>query len=190
VRRERDFGELVGNDLESGEDERLRRVHELLVTAGPPPTLPRTLVRPPLPRPRRWTAALALAAALVAAAFVSGYFLGDRDTDFYARRSVPMHGLGQNALASAQIRIGQRDSRGNLPLVLEVRGLKPLARSSWYELYLTKDGREVASCGTFSVGRGTTRVRLTIPYDLEHYDGWVIEASSWHGRTTPPLLST
>src|ERR671936_1903421 len=34
-----DFDELVGPDAEAGERERLRRLHDLLVAAGPPPDL-------------------------------------------------------------------------------------------------------------------------------------------------------
>jgi hypothetical protein len=34
------FDELIGPDLPPGDRERLRRVHELLVAAGPPPEMP------------------------------------------------------------------------------------------------------------------------------------------------------
>ena len=44
-----DFDELVGgDDLPGPERERLQRVHELLVAAGPPPELPPELVQPDL----------------------------------------------------------------------------------------------------------------------------------------------
>ena len=58
-----DFDELVGTDLEDGERQRLLRVHELLVEAGPPPEL---ALRTPValdPRRRRgaWVAIAARA---------------------------------------------------------------------------------------------------------------------------------
>ena len=45
-----DFDELVGNVEEPDERERLRRVHELLVEAGPPPDLSPALssIEPPV----------------------------------------------------------------------------------------------------------------------------------------------
>ena len=71
-----DFDDLVGSDLDPGERARLERVHELLVTAGPPPEAafdaPVTL----LPTRRRG-ALLALAAALAVAAFALGAALVD-----------------------------------------------------------------------------------------------------------------
>ena len=60
-----DFDDLVGGDLPADERERLRRVHDLLVEAGPPPELPEGLqpipeeergnVYPLFPK-RRWAA--------------------------------------------------------------------------------------------------------------------------------------
>jgi hypothetical protein len=41
-----DFEELVGGDLEPRERERLLRVHEALVAAGPPPELTPDLAAP------------------------------------------------------------------------------------------------------------------------------------------------
>ena len=48
-----DFRELVGEDLPRDEEERLRRVHELLVAAGPPPELPPHLQEPVEPEQER-----------------------------------------------------------------------------------------------------------------------------------------
>ena len=42
-----DFHELVGGEGTPEEQERLRRVHDLLIAAGPPPELPRRLSRAP-----------------------------------------------------------------------------------------------------------------------------------------------
>ena len=84
-----DFDDLVGSGLPPGERERLRRTHDLLRAAGPPPELSPALRVPPgapppadvigFPRgfPRRRLAASVVAAAAVAlAAFGGGYLAG------------------------------------------------------------------------------------------------------------------
>ena len=81
-----DFRELVGNDLSPEERERLERVHNLLVEAGPPPELPPKLVQPDLdPREesvvrfmplRRAGLMLGLVAAIALVAFVGGFVSG------------------------------------------------------------------------------------------------------------------
>ena len=52
------FGDLVGNDFSPGERERLERVHDMLVAAGPPPELPQELAEAPRYHPdvRIWEA--------------------------------------------------------------------------------------------------------------------------------------
>src|SRR2546430_14114390 len=82
-----DFRDLVGAGLTPEERERLERVHDLLVEAGPPPELPPALIDPSrqldapvvqLPR-RRIGAVIALAAALALAAFLGGYLAGQNE---------------------------------------------------------------------------------------------------------------
>src|SRR5438128_1531447 len=107
--REPDFHELVGDDLAPAEEERLRGVHDLLVAAGPPPQLPRTLARAPAPRRRAWLAGLALAAALAVGAFLGGYFLGGGGGGFETAHRVPMHGVGSATGASALIDVAEAD---------------------------------------------------------------------------------
>ena len=65
------FDELVGTDLEPDERERLERVHELLLAAGPPPELGEAKVVRIAPRRRRGVL-LALAAAIAVTAFALG----------------------------------------------------------------------------------------------------------------------
>jgi hypothetical protein len=180
-----DFRELVGDDLPAAERDRLRRVHELLVAAGPPPELSPALERAPtpggrvalLPRRRRG-ALLALAAALAAAAFGAGFFLGDRDeapgvgaiqTDFV----LSMHGTQAAPGAVASLVVGKRDDDGNWPMQLTVRNLPPL-EDSHYELYLTRKGKLADSCGTFFVRSDKTVAHLNAAYRLKEFDGWVI----------------
>src|SRR5262249_11622940 len=85
-------------------------------------------------------------------------------------------GVGPSSSASASLVLGQTDSVGNVPLVMKIRGLKPLEHG-WYTLWLTKDGKAIAPCGTFAVGaHGTTEVQFSVAYDLKRYDGWVVDA--------------
>ena len=53
-----DFDELIGDDVDDLERARLRRVHDLLVAAGPPADMPAALAAPPVVglrrRRRRW----------------------------------------------------------------------------------------------------------------------------------------
>lgn len=181
-----DFRELVGDDVPAAERERLFRVHELLVAAGPPPDLPPALERPPttggrlafLPRRRRG-AFLALAAALAAASFGAGYFIADRgaepraqafETDFVLR----MRGTQAAPGAVASLVVGQRDDDGNWPMELTVRNLPPLGEEGRYELFLTRRGVIGPSCGTFFVASDRAVAHLNAPYQLRQYDGWVI----------------
>ena len=194
--REPDFNELVGEDVPAAETDRLRRAHDLLLAAGPLPELPPGLAEPNvgerrtrrdenvyqlLPK-RRTGAALALAAAIALIAFLGGYLSGYRHNGFTAQYSVPMHasaGLG----GSAQIKIGERDSHGNLPLRLEIKGL-PKLNAGYYEMYLTR-GKRLWTCGTFTAGgQNTVKVSLTIPYQLRNGDGWIV-TKELPGRSTP-----
>jgi hypothetical protein len=194
--REPDFNELVGEDVPAEESARLRRAHELLLAAGPVPELPPGLEEPSLgdrraqrtenvyellPR-RRVGAALALAAAIALVAFVGGYTAGFRHDGFAAHYTVPMHSAS-GASALAKIKIGNRDSHGNWPLRLELTGL-PRLKHGYYEMYLTR-GKRMLTCGTFAGGgRETVKVRLTVPYDLERGDGWIV-TKVFPGRLGP-----
>lgn len=184
------FDDLIGTDGLTADDEaRLRRVHQLLLAAGPPPDLSPELQHPPVPggaadrpevtfllrRRRGLAAVLALAAAL--AAFAGGYAFGhskSKTATFAAIRSVPMHGTaGRHGL----IRLGEEDSVGNWPMVVDVSGLPELTGSQgYYELWLTRHGKAVAPCGSFRVHGNTTSVRFTVPYKLQGFDGWVVTA--------------
>jgi hypothetical protein len=184
----REFDDLVDAEgLEPEQERRLRRVHDLLVEAGPPPDLPPALEQPPTgggDRPgeivqfplhpgRRRVAVAVLAAALAAAAFGIGFLIasgGDND-NFDAQRVVAMHGRG-DALAS--IRLGEPDSVGNWPMELAVTGLPEQPRRGYYALWLTRDGKPIAVCGTFRVHDKKTVVRLNAPYQLKRFDGWIV----------------
>jgi hypothetical protein len=189
-----DFDELAEGTTPE-ERARLQRAHEALLAAGPPPELPSRLTDAPATAPRvtflarrRAEVAFAAAAALVAVAFGIGFFLGDRGGEFRKSGSVAMHGVGAAQAASASIVLGQRDSDGNWPMLVKIRGLKPLD-NGWYELFLTKKGKKIAPCGTFAVrDKGVTEVRLSIAYDLRFYDGWIVVAYDLDTHKTGPAL--
>ena len=173
------FDELVGDIEDPAERERLRRVHELLVSVEAPPELSPAARTPEVPVqlfPRRRRYALALiAAALAAALFGSGYLIGGRSDDVEAVAVIPMSGVGDGRGASASIELLPQDESGNWPLNVLLRGLEPSKdRLDYYELWLTKGGKLVDSCGRFTVHPGLTRVTLSVPYGLRRYDGWVV----------------
>jgi hypothetical protein len=194
-----DFRELVGDDVSTEEQERLERVHDLLVQAGPPPELSPALAEPRtdpvrenvsfLPR-RRLGAALSLAAALALVAFLGGYLAGYRHQGFAATFTRSMHAsAGTDPRASADIRLGTRDAQGNLPLELVVRNLKPLPNGGYYEMYLTR-GQAQFTCGTFAGGASKGRYRMTVPYEFHRGDGWIVVAEHPGRRSQRVVLTT
>jgi Anti-sigma-K factor rskA len=197
------FDDMVDREgLASDDEARLRRVHDLLVQAGPPPDLPPSLERPPtapaeaevvqfplLPR-RRWTMAAVAAIAVVVLAFGGGYLVGHGKTkpaEFATTRALPMH--GGNALAV--LRLASKDGAGNWSMQLEINNL-PTQQDprAYYELWLTKNGKPVAPCGSFRVNARTTTVRLSVPYSLERFDGWIVTRQDAGVHTPGPVVLT
>jgi hypothetical protein len=197
------FDDIIDREgLGADEEARLRRVHELLVQAGPPPDLPPGLERPPtapaeaeivqfplLPR-RRWTLAAVAAIALVLLAFGGGYLVGHgktKPTSFATKRVVPMH--GGNALAF--LRVSSKDSAGNWPMELEVNNLPTQSNpKDYYELWLSRKGKPIAPCGTFRVNERTTTLRLSVPYDFSRFDGWVVTRQAAGKHEPGPVVLT
>jgi hypothetical protein len=188
----KEFDELTG-DLSPEERVRLRRVHDLLVEAGPPPELPASLRRAPSPAGallslRRRVAPIALAAAVAAVAFGAGFFLADEREDFEPVRTVALRGVGPQADAAGTIELGGRDAAGNYPLRLHVHGLEPVGPEGYYELLLTRNGEAIASCGTFKAEPGEMSVPLTVGYAIERFDGWVVTAHPRRHLDDPPVV--
>lgn len=199
-----DLGDLLPDDLEPGELERLRRVHELLLAAGPPAELPPHLAQPPQPdRGRvvafaryRWKAAGLAAAAAAAILFGIGFLAGHSTSggDFKAVYGpIAMHGSGGTANALAQIWIGPKDAAHNWTSQMKVRGLPALPAGSYYALYLTeaRTGKRVLLCTAFAVHKGVTTVSFSYPGDATG-KGWVIVADDTGAGDQPaaPLLWT
>jgi len=187
-----DFDQLVDLTGVSPEDQaRLRRVHDLLVAAGPPAELPSGLapslnVTSPVgvadaeviafPRRRRTAAAILIAAAVAVACFSGGYVLANQahhSGTLHATRVVGLSGE-QNSLAS--LRVGASDANGNWPVQLTVRGLPPLhGTDSHYLLMLTQDGKPTWVCGMFKVGsNGATTVTFSVPYRITGQTKWAV----------------
>lgn len=186
------FDDLVGADLEPRERDRLLRVHELLVAAGPPPELPSELDAAPraatvhaFPR-RRWVLA-ALAATLTVVVFAAGYLAGDRSDDPGTFATYAMSGVGATPAASGSLEIYDADAAGNWPMRLQVSGLGPAQSGRPYELWLTKGGELAAACGSFLADAdGATVVPMNAPWRLRDFDAWVIVEQG----SEAPLLTT
>ncbi len=180
------FDELVGTDLDIAERARLERVHELLIEAGPPPELPSRAPARPHPRRRRG-ALLAIAAALTLAVFAVGVVVGDRSDGRGVEFVVAMSGTAAAAEASASLAVFDIDEAGNWPMEVTVQGLAPAVSGRAYELWLTKNGKLAALCGSFlTEPDGSAVVPMNAPYKLKAFDGWVVVEEG----TTAPLLRT
>lgn len=181
-----DIRDIIGDDIEPGELERLERVHALLQQAGPPPELSPAVERAPklpsanvVPFPRRYRfTAVAAAAVAACALFGIGYLVGGGSSQDPIR-TVAMSGPSQ---ASAELAVFGKDTAGNWPMRLDVRGLA----SGRYELWLTRGGKLVEPCGAFAAGAGETSVPLNAPYRLRDFDGWVVVSAG----DREPVLTT
>ena len=192
-----DFDELLGPEVESGERERLRRVHDLLVAAGPPaelspeleagPPLQLTLTRRRLrrPVPRR---ALLLAAAIVVliGVFFAGYATGNksRSSDSFGNATVlRLHATSAAPQAQGALSVGESDDAGNWPMHLVATGLPRLPKDGYYMVFLTRHGKAVAPCGSFITHGGDGDAYLNAPYRLRGA-GWVVTLQR-HGDHEP-----
>ena len=162
------------------------------LAATPPPTAKRTRddVVAFLPR-RRAGALLSLAAALALIAFLGGYLAGHHE-GFNSVYKVRMHATAAAPGASALIDVGQLDKAGNWPLLVHVRHLKPLAPGGYYEMYVTRGGKRIGTCGTFRISGSSAEVRLNAPYKLGHGVGWVVvsRAAGAPASVEPAVLTT
>ena len=179
------FDDLIETDVSGAERDRLEKVHELLVVAGPPPelspkleagpTLAMTMSRPAKPRGRR-IALLAAMLAILAVAFVLGYVAGNHGGGLASAQTMQLSGTHASPTALASLQILPSDTSGNWPMKLTATGLPKLGRTGYYEVFLVRNGKIYAPCGSF-VSRGAGRgidVTLNAPYDLQPHDTWVV----------------
>ncbi len=188
------FEDLIGPEVSGAERDRLRRMHELLLAAGPPPelspeieagpTLAMTLDRRRSVRRFRGRAALLVAAALaVAAVFVGGYAVGNHNggkaVGAPGGRTLVLHGTAAARGAFASLHVA-KPMWGNWPMTLAVSGL---GRGE-YEVYVMRDGKPWAPCGTFVVRRSGVGITVTLnaPYALRAGDSWVVTKQTRHDR--------
>jgi hypothetical protein len=191
VTRTPNFDELIGPPSEQDEQverERLRRVHDLLLQAGPPPELSpqieagptfAMMLQRPRRRARRGITLLAATVAVAALAFLAGYATGnDGGNGNGAPKGRTLSLIGTKAApgAFASLRIEPADAAGNWPMLISVTGLPKLPPGGYYTVYLVRHGKPLAPCGTFVVadkGSGAP-VWLNAPYELHKGDSWVV----------------
>jgi hypothetical protein len=190
-----DFDELIGDDVRGTERERLEHVHELLVAAGPPaelpphlesPTLAMTMARRP-GRVRRRVVAIAVIAAVLAIAFVLGYLAGNRGGGLSAETSLQLTGTKAAPNALASLRVLPVDRSGNWPMRLAATGLPKLGHKWYYEVFLVRNGKIYAPCGSF-VSTGTVDVSLNAPYRLRPHDTWVVTKQHWGDKSAGTVV--
>jgi hypothetical protein len=192
-----DFRDLVGNDLSADEEARLRRAHDLLVAAGPPPELPQQLAEPPSPQgrlvslaQRRLRTAVVLAAALVLAAFAVGYLIGaGNDESSSGFEPVQTAVLGKSGGRLAVVRIGHTDGDGNTTMLVTLEKLDHLPDGDYYTLFMTRGGKPIVICGTFNVDDDkTTTVRFNVGYEIDRFDGLMLAEYRRATHRNKPLL--
>jgi hypothetical protein len=198
-----DFDDLV-EDLDQDERDRLRRVHDLLLAADPPPELTPKLERPAEPPTadiaffpkRRHAAAAVAAAAIFVAAFGGGDLIGHAGggDEFEATEVVTLNPTArapENARASIQI--GRKDEAGNWEMLVTVGGLEKIQRRAYYRLWLQRGNRVSLPCGDFVVAGTDDRaeVRFTVSYDVKPGDKWIVayQAPRKHDEPGPILLT-
>jgi hypothetical protein len=96
-----------------------------------------------------------------------------------------MQGTAAAPNAVASIAVLERDESGNWPMAMTVRGLPKLPEDQRYELWLTKDGKLLESCGTFRADTDSV-VYLNAPFRLRG-KGWAVTRA---GQRRPLLLKT
>jgi len=197
----RDFDEMIGHDVESGERERLRRTHDLLVQAGPPPELPphlesgptlgMTLGRGRKNRPTRRIALLAAALCVLGVVFLGGYITGNDGGALASGRTIELHGTAAAPNALASLKVLPADAAGNWPMTLSATGLPKLGPKDYFEVFVYRNGKIFAPCGSFVAKAGpdnAVQIKLNAPYDLQPGDTWVVTQHAWDEAGTGRIV--
>ena len=193
-----EFEDIV--DVDDVERERLRRVHDLLVAAGPPPELTPELAAGPTLRMtlgqrtgrrfmQRRVALLAAAFVVLALTFLVGYISGN--TSVTAHGSLmQLAGTAAAPRAQASLRLDDVDQQGNYPMELAAVGLPKLEAKGYYEVFLVRRGKIVGPCGSFVVSKSKqpVSVNLTAPYAVRSGDGWIVTKQTWGDTKAGPVV--
>ena len=200
-----EFEDLVDVEEAGADAERLRRIHDLLVQAGPPPELDPALQSPPdvfgrrvaddlaARRARRGGAFqfgglryLAAAAAIAAVAFGVGRATSHSSNDFASARTIAFHSTAAAPQAIATLEIGNA-SHGNWPMHLTADALPALHGKDYYAVFLTRNGKVVGPCGYFHVRNGRADAYLNAPYELNGA-GWIVTRQHPGDRKLGPVV--
>jgi len=189
------FDELIGDEPDGVERDRLRRAHNLLLEAGPPPelkpemeagpTLAMTLSRTrTIARKRRPFLLTAAAAALVAAVIglgVLGRGHGHQYPSFSLRGTV----FSPNASGTLYI-VSTKTSTPRMKI--EVKGLAAIKKP--YVVYLVRNGKAIAPCGSFTVADPNREVTAVLhsPYPVQSSDKWIVTGPGLGNRIGPTVL--
>ena len=192
----------VREGLEPDEEARLRRVHDLLVQAGPPPDLPPALERTPeaaeaeivqfplLPR-RRWVAAALVAAtrrrcSRSAAATCSATRRRPIRVRVEARRADARQRRGAGAASAiSSTRHGRQladGARGDRPA--EAAAARRLLRALADEGTASRSSRAARSASTATRRPSASRCRTT----RRTLDGWVVTAAAERRAAPGPVV--
>ncbi len=202
-----DFDDVVGADAPAKERERLRAVHDLLVQADQPPELSPELDAVPWPeealaplslrrrtRERRhsWVGWAAVAAAIALIAFIIGEGRGTQSSSFQAVAKRAMHGTALAPGAKATIAVGARGRDGNWPMLVDVVNLPPAGDGGYYDLWLSRDGKPIALCGSFNTGARNTEtiVRLSAAYSFSGINGWIVTREATGAKHRLVVMTT
>ncbi len=121
------------------------------------------------------------------ALFAVGYGVGLSDETFKTAWYSPLDGNGADSPAVGTVQGGSLDEDGNTPLFVSVRGLEALEEGQSYVLYVVRSKRTIR-CGSFDVGPGTTRVKLSFPGLTREPRGWLIARENADARNIGPIV--
>jgi hypothetical protein len=134
---------------------------------------------------------LAAALVLLALVFVGGYAVGNSGNGLSgAGHTLKLVGTGVAPRAEASLVIQEADNAGNWPMKLTEAGLPRLPGHSYYEVYVTRNGKPWASCGVFTVRSPTSAVsvQLNAPYSLRGNVSWVVTKQIHGERGVGPIV--
>ncbi len=194
-----EFEDIV--DVDDTERERLRRVHDMLVAAGPPPELTPELAAGPTIRMtlgqggrtrrhmQRRVALLAAAFVVLALTFLVGYLSGNTSNAAHGHL-LRLAGTAAAPTAQASLRLDDADVQGNWPMELAAVGLPKLGAKGYYEVFLVRHGKIIGPCGSFVVSKSKApvAVSLSAPYAVRSGDGWIVTKQNWGDRTTGTVV--